>query len=148
MHASLFGIYLFMTRQVKADFKHWVKAIVFLLSLITFGVFLNYVFHKRFFGMNPYGSYSIYFLDIFHSFPLTLFAYYMGVVLVLTLGLQLGVILEYLTGIRKTSLKTGKLLKEGELEAEKTFEIPRACAYDTIMNKAKTDVESGEGEEK
>ena len=52
MHASLFGIYLFMTRQVKADFKHWVKAIVFLLSIITFGVFLNHVFHKRFFGMD------------------------------------------------------------------------------------------------
>ena len=136
MHASLFGIYLFMTRQVKADFKHWLQAVIFMLTLITFGVFLNFVFHKSFFGMNPYGSYGIYFIDIFHSFPLTLLAYYLGVVLVITVGWQLGLGLEYLTGIKKRKLPTGELLNTGALlnqenlqsEKEKTL----ACACDPI----------------
>ena len=118
MHASLFGIYLFMTRQVKADVKHLIQAVVFMYTLITFGVFLNHVFHTSFFGMNPYGKYSIYFLDIFHSFPLTLMAYYLGVLLVLTLGWELGAGLERLTGIRKKKIHTGEMLKEGELETE------------------------------
>ncbi len=124
MHASLFGIYLFMTGQVKADFKHWLQALVFMFSLITFGVFLNLVFHKKFFGMNPYGSYGIYFLDLFHSFELTLVAYYLGVLLVLTLGLELGAALEKLTGIRKKKLRTGSLLNKEELsENEPLLEI-------------------------
>ena len=38
--------------------------------------------------MDPYGSASIYMLNIFGSFWATLVAYYFGVVLVLTLGMQ------------------------------------------------------------
>ncbi len=88
MLCSLFGIYLVLTEQVKADFSHWIKSIVFMYSIITFGVVLNYIFHKSYFGMNPYGDYAIYMLDIFGSFETTLMAYYLGVLLVLTLGLQ------------------------------------------------------------
>jgi hypothetical protein len=116
MHASLFGIYLFMTRQVKADFKTWMRAIIFMYSLITFGVFLNHVFRKSFFGMNPYGKYGIYFLDIFHSFELTLLAYYLGVLLVITLGMQLGVVLEKLTGLHKKRFHAGEMLDRHELD--------------------------------
>lgn len=120
MHASLFGIYLFMTRQVKADFKHWLQAILFMYSIITFGVFLNYVFHKSFFGMDPYGGYAIYFLDIFGTFETTLLAYYLGVLVVLTLGLELGAMLETLSGIRKKEaheLHTGSMLSGREFLA-------------------------------
>jgi len=88
MVCSLYGIFLVLSQQVKADFKHWVKSIIFTLSIITFGVVLNFVYHKNHFGMDPYGSASIYMIDIFGSFWATLVAYYFGVVLVLTVGMQ------------------------------------------------------------
>ena len=90
MIASLFGIYLIITKQVKLGTESLVKAAVFMFSVIGFGVFLNYFFHKDNFGMNPYGNYSIYFLDIFGTFEATLIAYLLGVLVVLILGLQLG----------------------------------------------------------
>ena len=88
MICSLFGIYLVLTHQVKANFKNWIKSVVFTLSIITFGVILNFVYHKKHFGMDPYGGASIYMLDIFGSFTATIIAYYLGVVLVLTVGMQ------------------------------------------------------------
>ena len=88
MVCSLYGIYLVLSHQVRADFKHWVKSIIFTLSIITFGVVLNFIYHKSFFGMDPYGNASIYMIDIFGSFEATLVAYYFGVVLVLTVGMQ------------------------------------------------------------
>lgn len=97
MLCSLYGIYLVLSHQVKADFKHWVKSVVFTLSVITFGVILNFIYHKRHFGMDPYGSASIYMLDIFGSFWSTLAAYYLGVVLVLTVGMQGVAMLERFT---------------------------------------------------
>lgn len=97
MLCSLFGAYLVLTNQVKICFSSWIKSIVFLYSIITFGVFLNFVFHKGFFGMNPYGGYSIYMIDIFGSFEATLAAYYLGVLLVLTIGMQVNGMLDKLT---------------------------------------------------
>ena len=88
--ASLFGIYLIITKQVKADFKNWIKSVVFMYSVIGFGVFLNYCFHMRCFFMDPYGNYSIYMLDIFGTFEATLIAYLLGVLCVLTIGMQSG----------------------------------------------------------
>ena len=87
--AALFGIYLLLTEQVKADFKHWVKAIVFMLGWITFGLILNLTLDTRCFNLNP-NNYSIYMLDIFGSFWATVAAYYFGVILVITLGMQSG----------------------------------------------------------
>ena len=87
--SSLFGIYLIMTEQVKADFVHWVKAIVFMLSVISFGVMLNVILDTRCFNMNP-NHYAIYMLNIFDSFEATLLAYYLGVVAIITLGMQTG----------------------------------------------------------
>ena len=59
-------------------------------SVITFGVILNFLFHTNNFQMDPYGGASIYMIDIFGSFWVTLAAYYLGVMLVLTLGMQAG----------------------------------------------------------
>lgn len=114
MHASLFGLYLVVTRQIKVDFEHWLKSIVFMYSVISFGVFLNYVFHRGFFGMNPYGNYGIYFLDIFGSFGATLAAYYLGVLAVLTIGWQIGRIFVKLTTHKHKEIKTGELLQPDE----------------------------------
>jgi hypothetical protein len=116
MVCSLYGIYLVLSHQVKADFEHWVKSVVFTLSIITFAVILNFVFHKDHFGMDPYGSPSIYMLDIFGGFWSTLFAYYFGVVLVLTVGIQ---------GVSMLDRATAKFFdhNEGEkYEEQKTLE--------------------------
>ena len=84
----LFGIYLVLSGQVKTDFKSWGRSIACAFTFIGLGVLLNYVFHKTYFGMNPYGESSIYMLDIFDTHELTLLAYSMGVILVLTVGMQ------------------------------------------------------------
>ena len=88
MICSLYGIYLVLSHQVKADFKHWIKSIIFTLSIITFGVILNFIYHKNHFGMDPYQGAHIYMLDLFGGFWATLVAYYLGVVLVLAIGMQ------------------------------------------------------------
>ena len=85
---ALFGIYLVISKQVKPGFAAWVRSLIFTFSIIGFGVFLNYVFHKTYFGMNPYGNSVIYMLDIFHSHGATLAAYLAGVLVVLTVGMQ------------------------------------------------------------
>lgn len=97
MVCSFFGIYLVLSGQVKADFGHWLKSAIFLYSVITFGVILNFVFHKHHFGMDPYGGASIYMLDIFSNFWATLIAYYFGVALVLTVGMQATYLLDKAT---------------------------------------------------
>ena len=86
--AALFGIYLVLSKQVVPNFRAWCRTIVFIYSVIGFGVFLNYAFHKTYFGFNPYGSSSIYMIDIFATSEVTLVAYLAGVLVVLTLGLQ------------------------------------------------------------
>ena len=91
--ASLYGIYLIISGQVICDFKHWLRSIVCMYSVIGFGVFLNFVFHTSNFQMDPYGSYSIYMIDIFGSFGATLAAYLLGVLVVITLGMQIGALL-------------------------------------------------------
>ena len=85
---AVFGVYLVITKQVKIGINTIKKAAIWIYSIVTFGVILNFVFHKSFFGMNPYGKYSIYMLDIFGSFWITLLAYYLGIFVVLILGSQ------------------------------------------------------------
>ena len=68
-----------------------------MLASVLYGVFLNWCFHLGNFGMNMYGGYSIYFLDIFDSFAATLAAYLFGIILVLTLGFAVGMGLDKLT---------------------------------------------------
>ena len=88
MVCSLYGIYLVLSKRVKADFNHWIKSVVLTLSIITVGVICNFVFHRKYFGMDPYGSAHIYMLDLFGGFWATIVAYYFGVVMVLTVGYQ------------------------------------------------------------
>ena len=94
---ALYGLFLALAGKVKTNFKHWVKSMVFMYSVIAFGVFLNFVFHTDNFGMDPYGGYRIYMINIFGSFWATLGAYIAGVCLVLTVGLQFCHLLEYIS---------------------------------------------------
>lgn len=121
MNCSLFGIYLVLSGQVKADFDHWTKSIVFMYSIITYGVVLNLVFGTGNFGMDPNDA-SIYMIDIFTSFEATLLAYYLGVLLVLTLGMQVCRSIERLSQPRATSMQTEE--QKEEAMTENTEEMP------------------------
>ena len=62
--------------------------------------------------MDPYGNYAIYFLDIFGTFEATLVAYLLGVLTVLTLGLEGGYLLERLLRPKAEKLPLSDLDKE------------------------------------
>ena len=109
--SALFGIYLIVTKQVKTDFEHWVKSIVFMLGWITVGISANLLLDTHCFNLNP-NRYSIYMLDIFGTYEATLLAYYLGVILVLTLGMQTGHALCKLVDKIKTQHTTHKIAKE------------------------------------
>ena len=118
MLASLFGIYLILTKQVKLGISSWGKALVFLYVIIWWGVLLNEVFHLKNFGMDPYGDYSIYFIDIFGSFAATLAAYVVGVLLVVTIGMQVGMLI-----YRIVQPKKAELVRLAEVEESNVMEI-------------------------
>ena len=63
------------------------KAVAFVYASVGFGVFLNWCFHLSNFGMDMYGNYSIYFLDIFGSFAATFVAYLVGILGTILLGM-------------------------------------------------------------
>lgn len=88
LNCSLFGIYLVISGQVKLKAENFVRSVIFMYSVITFVVFLNAVFHTNFFGMCPYGGYSIYMFNLFEDYWATLLAYYLGVFVVLCVGFE------------------------------------------------------------
>ena len=92
---ALYGFYLILSGKVKTDWLSYGKAIVFIYTAIGFGVFLNWCFHLGNFGMDMYGDYSIYFLDIFGSFEVTFVAYLVGVRGTITLGFLVGIFLDW-----------------------------------------------------
>lgn len=94
---SLYGFYLILTKKVPMSWKSYGKANLFVYASIGFGVFLNWCFHLENFGMDMYGDYSIYFLDIFGSFRTTFIAYLVGVFAVINMGFLVGVFLERLS---------------------------------------------------
>lgn len=126
MVCSLFGIYLILSKQVKPDFNHWLKSVIFTLSIITFGVILNFIYHRNYFGMNPYGTAMIYMLDLFSGFWPTLVAYYFGVVMVLTVGMQVGSLLEKATAKIIEHENAGAGVSESEGESDESGEMPEA----------------------
>lgn len=146
MLCSLFGAYLVLTNQVKPVFSSWIKSIVFMYSFITFGVILNFVFHKSFFGMDPYGDYSIYMIDIFGSFEATLVAYYIGVLLVLTIGMQVNAGLDKLSA--KLHVREPLAPKIEQVVALPTAEVPLTEEAAVSADGASEGVESIDNESK
>lgn len=137
--ASLYGAYLILTGQVKCNFKSWRRAVVFIYSIITFAIFLNIVFHKSHFGMDPYGKASIYMFDLFGSFETTVIAYYLSVLVVLTIGMQIGYLFFKLVGDEENIKEENdgifeiKIKKKGvKNKAASTAEIanPDVCEYE------------------
>jgi hypothetical protein len=126
--ASLYGAYLIITKQVKCDARHWRRSVICMFSVIGFGVILNYAFHIRNFGMDPYGDYTIYMIDIFGSFEATLAAYLLGVLLVLTIGMQVGLVFFKLVEATHEEKKETEALAEGTEtgDTETTSEVTEA----------------------
>lgn len=94
---ALYGFYLILVGRVKLTWQSFGKACIFVYVSIGFGVFLNWCFHLANFGMNMYGDYSIYFLDIFGSFKATFIAYLVGVLGTLILGFLVGIFLDWVS---------------------------------------------------
>ena len=116
MWAALFGLYLIITEQVKLTFGTWLRALAFMYAVIGFGVFLNYFFHKGNFGMDPYGEYSIYFLDIFGTFEATLLAYLLGVMTVLSCGWGTGFLFKRMITPKQERMPLLNFDEEREIE--------------------------------
>ena len=110
--ASLYGAWLIISGQVDCTLKSLRRATICIFSVIGFGVFLNFMFHKNNFGMDPYNGASIYMIDVLDSFEATFLAYLLGVFIVLTIGLQFGHGLKKLVdeahGINKTQKEEEK----------------------------------------
>jgi hypothetical protein len=83
---GLYGFYLVLSGKVKLSAKSYGKSLIFIYAVISYGLFLNFFFHRSYFGMNMYGDYSIYFMDLFGSFEVTLIAYIVGVFFTITVG--------------------------------------------------------------
>jgi K+-sensing histidine kinase KdpD len=130
--AALFGLYLILTRQVELSFKSWVKSIVFMLSVVSFGVILNLFLDTRCFNMNP-DNYSIYFLDIFGSFEATLAAYYLGIVVVLTVGMQSGY------GLVRLVDKIHSHIEKDGAPKKSTVEAPKAESESEAVEQSQTE---------
>lgn len=94
---ALYGFYLILSDKVVLNLKNLGKSVAFMYTSIGFGVFLNLCFHRSNFGMDMYGDYSIYFLDIFGSFGATFFAYIVGVLATIALGFLFGMFLDWLS---------------------------------------------------
>ncbi len=94
---GVYGFYLILSNKVKIDFKSLGKGLIFIYASISLGLFLNFFFHRSYFGMNMYGNHSIYFLDIFGSFGATLTAYLFGVLFTMLGGYLVGMFLDWLS---------------------------------------------------
>lgn len=115
---SLYGFYLILVGKVSLSWKDFGKANIFVYSLICFGVFLNWCFHLDNFGMNMYGDYSIYFLDIFESFKATFIAYLLGILGTLTLGFLFGIFIDWLSKPKETKKADEKTDKKSDEEVD------------------------------
>ncbi len=105
LNCSLFGIYLVVSGQVKLNGKSFIKAAIFMYTVITAVVILNFIFHTNNFGMCPYGGYSIYMFNFFEDYVPTLIAYYLGVLAVLYIGFEFNYALNKINGLTKTFIK-------------------------------------------
>ena len=109
---ALYGFYLILSERVKLTLKNLLKAIIFIYSAVGFGVFLNWCFHLSNFGMNMYGNYSIYFLDIFGSFAATFAAYLVGIFVVVAVGYLVGIFLNWVSTPTGKKAETSTALAE------------------------------------
>lgn len=103
---ALYGYYLILSGKVKTDFKSLAKGAAFIYASVFFGVFLNLCFHRGNFGMDMYGNYSIYFIDIFGSFEATFVAYLLGIAATILLGFLSAILVNWISTAKKKETST------------------------------------------
>ena len=123
---ALYGFYLILANKVKLDYKSLGKSLLFIYASIGFGVFLNWCFHLANFGMNMYGNYSIYFLDIFGSFGATFIAYLVGVLGVMLMGFLVGIFLDWISRPKKQEKEEEQ--EKREEQAEQVEQVEENCS--------------------
>ena len=138
MIMALFGAYLILSKQVKLNSKDFFKSAVFVYSIVGFGVLLNFIFKKDFFGMTPYGDYNIYGVRLFGSFWATLLGYLVGIFLVLLFGLQTHWVLAWLA-LGKHGKKTEIQSSIEQTETELQLEVALTSQEAVESNEKKTE---------
>ena len=113
---GIYGFYLILSNKVKINLKNLAKGLVFIYASIGFGMFLNFFFHRSYFGMNMYGNHSIYFMDIFGSFGATLAAYLLGVLFTILVGYFVGMFLDWLSRPKHKPSGTQEITQEATQE--------------------------------
>ncbi len=93
LNLSLFGTYLLLSETVKLNLKNLKRGMLFLFSIIGFGIIVNFIFHQNFFGMGYYRNFRIYGVRFFDSYWITLLGYLLGVCFVFLLGYEWGYML-------------------------------------------------------
>ncbi len=102
LNFSLFGIYLVLSQTAKINAKSFRNSLVFIFSIISFVLVINFVFHQNFFGLGYYSDFGIYTLDLFDSYWLTLLVYLAGVFTVVILGFGVNKLLLKCNGYNKS----------------------------------------------
>ena len=113
---ALYAFYLVLIDKVQIRLRNLWRSVACMFSVVGFGVLLNLFFHRNNFGMDMYGSYSIYFLDIFGSFEATFIAYLFGVLATITLGFLAGIFVNWLSASKEEPPKKPKIQKAKKLE--------------------------------
>ena len=111
---GLYGFYLVLSGKVKLNAKTYRRSLIFIYSVIGYGLFLNFFFHRSFFGMNMYGEHSIYFMDLFGSFEVTLIAYLFGVFFTLTAGYLVCMGIDRLSRSKATAAEKTDITKDAD----------------------------------
>ena len=106
---GMFGYYLILSRQVKADKYSLGFYVVNCLVVVIGIIFINLIFHTRFFGLSFYGGHNIYRLVITSSAILSCMAYVVGVVVVVLFGYWIYKIMtKRLLNKEKNAVKSGE----------------------------------------
>ena len=129
---ALYGYYLVLSDKVKIGKKTLLKAVAFIYASVGFGVFLNWCFHLSNFGMDMYGNYSIYFLDIFGSFAATFVAYLVGIFGTVLLGLFSARFIDWLSTVKVTSNDAPSAERECEAEDESCEELSEESCEEAV----------------
>ena len=91
---SLFGVYLIRTKQVVLNLKNSIVSCLILLCVPTLMLIINLIFDTAFFGLSLNGKHNIYNLVLGDNSYISALIYYVGVVVVLSLGYLVSKILD------------------------------------------------------
>ena len=83
---SLYGVYLVRTRQVQLNVKNAVVSASIIVGAALVMMILNVIFDTAFFGLSLNGKHNIYNNVLFKSSYLSVFVYFLGLIVILVLG--------------------------------------------------------------